>query len=106
MAMVFFLCFGCERVPAGMNTVPGISPGALCIVDRRAAAIQPGRDVFFELEGMGLLLSRVVAVDADSLRVEHPNAAAVWPDSRHFGALPRRSVRSTVVFAFALEPGR
>lgn len=106
MVLVFFTCFGSERVPAGMNTVPGISPGALCIVDRRDAAIQVGRDVFFEVEGMGLLLSRVVATDGNRLRVEHPNPAAVWPDSRHLGALPRASVRSTVVIALALEPGR
>jgi len=106
LVMVFFTCFGSERVPLGMNTLPDISPGALCIIDRRDAAIQVGRDVFVEVDGLGLLLSRVVAADGQSIRVEHQNPSAAWPDSRHFGALPRTRVRSTVIIALAVEPGR
>lgn len=98
--VVFFSWYGAERVPVGMRTLADIAPGAWCVVDRRAAAVQPGRAVFVSVPGIGLLLSRVAEVSADTVRVEHDLAVSGWPDSRGFGPLPRAAVRSTVLVAF------
>lgn len=104
IATVVFLCwYGAERVPRGMNTIPGIPPGSLCLVDRRASAAKVGSDVFCDVPDLGLVLSRITAVDADTITIEHPNPQAAWPDSRAFGPLPKRALRSTVLVVFAPE---
>ena len=100
-----FAVFGTETVPPGMRTVPGLEPGALCFVDRRASAVAVGRDVFVRIDG-ALLLSRVAALDGDTVTLHNPDAEAPWPDSRAFGPVPRRQVRGTVLFALApAKPG-
>lgn len=97
----FFTCFGTQRVPTGMDTVPAIRPGSLCIVDKRKSAIREGSNVFVDVPGGGTVLSRVTALDADTVTVLHPNPGSRLPDSRSFGPLPRRMIRSTVLAVFA-----
>lgn len=95
----FLLQFGSRWVPARMDTVPSIPPGSWCIVDRWATGLAVGSDVFVATPN-GELLSRVVALTADEVVVQHPNSATRWPDSRAFGPLPRRAVRATVLVVF------
>jgi hypothetical protein len=98
----FLLKFGTAWVPANMDTVPGVPPGAWCIVDRWASGLRVGSDVFVETPA-GTVLSRVAALDDDTVTVLHPNAGSRWPDSRTFGALPRRAVASTVLVVFPMD---
>ena len=95
----FLLQFGTKWVPAGMDTVPGIPPGSWCIVDRWSIGLRVGSDVFVAVPG-GEVLSRVAALDGDTVTVRHPNEHAGAPDSRTFGALPRHAVRATVLVVF------
>lgn len=92
----FFLRFGTRWVPAGMNTIPDLAPGSWCIVDRWASGLRVGSDVFVDGPD-GVVLSRVTALDADTVTVQHSNPSAAWPDSRTFGPLPRRAVLATVM---------
>ena len=95
-----FALFGTQWVPAGMDTVPDVPAGSYCILDKRLGAAQVGRDVFVTTPAGNLVLSRVVARDAETITVNHPNAGAAAPDSRSFGALPLRAVRGTVICVF------
>jgi hypothetical protein len=99
--VMFLLRFGAERVPRGMDTVPDMPPGSLCFVDRSASSVQVGAHVFLEVPELGLVLSRVTAVDAATVTFRHPNANSGWPDSQGLGPLPRSCVRSTVLTTFA-----
>lgn len=95
----FLLQFGTAWVPAGMATVPGIPPGAWCIVDRWCIGVRVGSDVFVDTPD-GRVLSRVVALEGSEVRVEHPNPFTGFRDSRQFGALPRAALASTVMVVF------
>jgi hypothetical protein len=95
----FLLQFGTAWVPATMDTVPDVPPGSWCIVDRWSIGLRKGSDVFVETES-GPLLSRVAAIDAETVTLLHPNGSSPWPDSKHFGALPRSRVLSTVMVVF------
>lgn len=99
-----YAAFGTEWVPPGMHTVPSIAPGSLCLVDRRASAVQVGRDVFVRAQGVRLL-TRVQAIDGDSVLVANPDPMAPYPDSRAFGALPRSQVLGAVMVVFAPGDG-
>lgn len=99
--VVFLLRFGTERVPRGMDTVPDMPPGSLCFVDRSAGSVLVGAHVFLQIPDLGLVLSRVAAVDDQTITIEHPNAHSGWPDSRGLGPLPRACVRSTVLTTFS-----
>lgn len=101
----FLMQFGTAWVPAGMATVPGIPPGAWCIVDRWSIGVRVGSDVFVDTPD-GRVLSRVVALDDRELRVEHPNPFTGYRDSRQFGALPRAALASTVMVVFQPEGER
>lgn len=95
-----FAVLGTERVPPGMRTVPGVEPGSLCVVDRRASSAAVGRIVFVRAGGI-LLLTRVTAVVGDALTLANPDPMAPFPDSRAFGPVSRDQVRGTLLFAFA-----
>lgn len=101
--IVFFAWFGTQRVPSGMDTVPSIPPGSLCIVDRRQSAAKVGSHVFVDVPGGGTLLSQVTQADDVGVFVQNPNGLSALPDSRTFGVLPRHHVRSTVLAVFAAE---
>lgn len=96
----FLLQFGTMHVPAGMDTMPGAPPGSWCLVDRWAVGLRVGSDVFVDGPA-GLVLSRVVALTDDTVSIEHPNSRSRHPDSRQFGPIPRRAVRSTVMTVLA-----
>lgn len=95
----FFVRFGSAWVPPGMDTVPGAPPGSWCIVDRFAGGLRVGSDVFVDSPA-GRLLSRVSSLDGELVRVQHPNDASSWPDSRSFGPLRRDQVAATVLVVF------
>lgn len=104
----FLLKFGTAWVPANMDTVPSVPPGSWCIVDRWSSGLRVGSDVFVDTPE-GRLLSRVAALDAETVTVLHPNGNSAWPDSKHFGLLPRSAVVSTVMVVFLpgkAEPAR
>jgi len=94
-----YAVLGTEWVPPGMRTAPDIGPGSLCLVDRRASAVQVGRDVFVVADGVRLL-TRVTAVDGDAVTVHNPDPMAPYPDSRVFGAIRRSQVRGVVLVVF------
>jgi hypothetical protein len=98
----FFLQFGSRWVPEGMDTVPSIPPGSWCVVDRWSMGLRVGSDVFVRTPA-GELLSRVAAIDARGIELEHPNPASVHPDSADFGPIARDSVLATVVVVFPPE---
>lgn len=104
---VFWWCFGALQVPAGMDTMPAIPPGSVCIIDKRKGSARVGHEVFVDLPQGGTLLSRVVDVDADDrlvLRNDDPQSRL--PDSAQLGALPRHCLRGTVLVVFAADrPG-
>lgn len=98
----FFLRFGTEWVPRGMDTVPDAPPGAWCVVDRWSRGLRIGSIVFVDTPA-GRMVSRVATLDADTVTLLHPNGASPIPDARTFGTVPRSQVISTVVIA--LPPG-
>lgn len=100
----FLLKFGTAWVPTNMDTVPDVPAGSWCIVDRWSSGLRVGSDVFVDTPE-GVLLSRVATLDADTLTVLHPNGSSRWPDSKHFGVLPRRAVQSTVMVVFRSAGG-
>lgn len=101
-AIVFFQCFGSMRVPEGMDSMPDIPPGSLCLIDKRSGSARPGKAVFVDVPAGGTLLSRVVAVGADgSLRVQNDSPTSALPDSDQFGELPAKALRGTVMVVFA-----
>ena len=100
-----YACFGTEWVPPGMRTVPAIAPGSLCLVDRRAGAVQVGRDVFVRAGGIRLL-TRVEALAGDRVTVANPDPLAPFPDSRSFGAIARDQVMGVVLVVFAPDDPR
>lgn len=100
----FFTRFGTAWVPTNMDTVPTIPPGSWCIVDRWQSGLRVGSDVFVDCDA-GRLLTRVAALDAETVTVLHPNGASAWPDSKHFGLLPRSAVASMVMVVFPSSEG-
>jgi hypothetical protein len=99
--LVFYLCFGMLRVPAGMDTIARIPPGAWCLIDKRAGSVRVGSAVFVDLPAGGTLLSRVTAIDEDgSLRVANDNPDSALPDSDQFGPLPAACLRGVVLVVF------
>ncbi|MGE3174106.1 MAG: hypothetical protein AB7O97_15875 [Planctomycetota bacterium] len=101
LGAALFWCFGAIRVPAGMDTLPEIPPGSLCILDRRDGRLQPGMAVFVDLPDGSTLLSRIEAVDDEGrLIVRNDNARSRLPDSAAFGALPRSAARGVVLVVF------
>lgn len=99
----FLLKFGTAWVPANMDTVPSVPPGSWVIVDRWSSGLRVGSDVFVATPA-GRLLTRVAALDDETVTVLHPNGASAWPDSKHFGLLRRDQVESTVMVVFL--PGK
>ena len=102
-AAFLLLRFGSTWVPAGMDTEPGAPPGSWCLVDRWSRGLRVGSDVFVATPH-GVVLSRVAAVDADTVTVLHPNSGSAWPDSRQFGPVSRDHVVSTVMVVFPPKP--
>ncbi|MFT4513579.1 MAG: hypothetical protein ACI89X_002824 [Planctomycetota bacterium] len=96
----FFLKFGTQWVPAGMDTVPDIPAGSWVVVDRWASGLRVGSDVFIDTPH-GELLSRVTELRDDEVMITHPAVRSGYGDSALFGPLPRANVRSTVVVVFA-----
>lgn len=100
--VLFLLRFGALRVPAGMDSMPSIPPGSLCLIDKWHSSAQPGDEVFVDLPDGSVLLSRLVAVGEDgSLVVQNDADASRLPDSDQFGPLPRQRLRGTVLVVFA-----
>lgn len=99
VAAWLLLQFGTAVVPAGMATVPEVPPGAIVLVDRWSLAVRVGCNAFVDTPD-GRVLSRIVALDASTLRIEHPAAASGFRDSRDFGPLPRSALASTVLVVF------
>lgn len=100
-----FASFGTKWVPAGMDTVPTIPAGSWCVVDHRRSSVKVGSDVFFASPDGPMMLSRVTALDDRTVTVQHPNAAAAFPDSRVFGPLPRERLLGTVLVALPPDAG-
>ncbi|MEO6597601.1 MAG: S24/S26 family peptidase [Planctomycetota bacterium] len=96
-------CFGTEWVPHGMDTVPSMPTGSWCVVDRRQSQLAVGDNVFVQVPGKGLLLSRIAELGPDTVTLRNPNDTSTVPDSRTLGALPRRAVKGIV--RLALPPG-
>lgn len=97
----FFLRFGTQWVPRGMDTVPELPPESWCIVDRWASGLAVGSVVFYE-GPLGLMVGRVSEVDGESFAVQNDNTMSRVPDSSSFGKLPRTALRGIVVGA--LQP--
>jgi hypothetical protein len=97
--------FATLTVPAGMATVPEAPPGAWLLVDRWCVGARVGCNVFVDTPD-GRMLSRITAMDADTVRIEHPAPGSGLRDSRDFGPLPRSALASTVLVVFAAHADR
>lgn len=97
----FWTCFGAIQVPQGMDTMPHIPPGSVCLVDKRGDRVREGHEVFVDVPGGGTVLSRVVQLTPERLVVvQHDATTSSLPDSRAFGPLPRENVRGIVLCVF------
>lgn len=101
----FLLKFETRWVPLGMNTIAEVPGGSWVILDRWTTGLRVGSDVFVNTPH-GELVSRVSALDDDSITITHPNPEATWGDSRAFGPIPRDQVLGTIVVAFAPDSDR
>ncbi|MFN3240412.1 MAG: hypothetical protein ACE37K_02745 [Planctomycetota bacterium] len=96
----FLLKFETRWVPPGMNTITEVPGGSWVILDRWTTGLRVGSDVFVRTPH-GEQVSRVKALDAETVTIEHPNPDATWGDSRVFGPLPREQILGTIVVVFA-----
>lgn len=95
-----FTCFGTRWVPPGMDTVPEVPPGSYCILDKRQASVKVGSNVFVDVPGTGVLLSRVDTLDGIAITLHNPNPLSQMPDSRALGPVPLRCVVGVVLGVF------
>lgn len=101
-ALSFWLCFGALRVPAGMDGIPSIPPGSLCLIDKRTGSVRVGSAVFADLPEGGTVLARVAGLSPEGLMtLRNDDPAAQQPDSDDFGPLPPGSLRGVVLVVFA-----
>lgn len=105
VAAWLLLQFATVTVPAGMATVPEVPPGAWLLVDRWCVGARVGCNAFVDTPD-GRVLSRIVALEDDSVRIEHPATGSGFRDSRDFGPLPRAALASTVLVVFSAGAGR
>lgn len=63
----FYLNFGWQTVPSGMDTMPeSAPPGSVCAIEKRPGTLKPGSSlVFLEVPGGGVLLGQVSSLEAD-----------------------------------------
>ena len=99
--LLLYLTVGFLRVPRGMDTMPEIPGGSLCVIDKRSGSVQPGIPVLVDLEDGSTLLSRVIERDEDRIRVRNDNDASRLPDSDELGWLSLSAVRGSVLAVFA-----
>lgn len=96
--------FELTRLPAGMDSMTDIPPGATVLLDRRAGSAREGMAILVELPQGGSLLSRLVRREADgALWVENDRLDSRLPDSRSLGALPASCYRGAVLVVFPPE---
>ena len=105
VAMVFFFTrYGSYRVIAGMDTMPELPPGTLCIIQHDPARVLTGTSVVLvEVEPDAALLTRVAAVLPDGIRIRHDNRESrfVRYEDRTF---PMDAVKALVLTSFAGDP--
>lgn len=95
-----FTCFGTRWVPPGMDAVLDAPPGSYCILDKRASSVKVGSNVFVDVPGVGVVLSRIDTMDELSITLHNPNPLSQMPDSRALGPVPRRCVLGVVLGVF------
>jgi type IV secretory pathway protease TraF len=96
----FLWKFDTRWVPPGMNTNPDVPAGSWVLLDRYATGLRVGSDVFVETPH-GELVSRVTALDPQTVTIRHPDPRATWGDSELFGPLDRSQVLGTIVVTLA-----
>lgn len=97
--------FETRWIQPGMNTMDEVPGGSWVLLDRWATGLGVGSDVLV-MTPHGEVVSRVSALDDETISIRHPNPTATWPDSGAFGPLQRDQLLGTIVAAFAPERDR
>jgi hypothetical protein len=100
--LLFYLSYGWQAVPNGMDTVPESAPvGSICAIQKRPSAVQVGSLVFLELDRGGLLLSKVSAVlPGGRFLIRHENRDSAFLSYEDLGPFDVRQVRGLVLGVF------
>ncbi len=91
--------YGTLTVPRGMDSMPDYPPGTLCIIAKEPGNLAVGQVVFVDLGG-GTVLTRITALDEETVTVRHDADDSALPDSDEVGPLPRSAVRALLLTAF------
>ena len=104
--LLFYLKFGWQTVPPGMDTMPqSAPPGSVCAIDKHPGVLKPDSSlVFLEVPGGGVLLSRVSAVTPDGrFHIRHENRKSSFLQYESQGPFEMSSVRGLVLGVFRFE---
>jgi len=85
----------------GHSMVPVLPPGTLVLGWRWFTRLPPGKVIIFSRDGRETI-KRLDRVELEGLIVlgDHPETST---DSRHYGAIPRQSVESVVIWPRTAE---
>lgn len=102
----FYLHFGWQTVPTGMDTVPtSAPPGSVCAIAKRPTTLEAGTSlVFLEVPGGGVLLSRVSKLEPDGrFHIRHENRESKYLRYESMGPYSMDKVQGLVLGVFRFE---
>jgi hypothetical protein len=103
VAVVLYLMwthYGWMRVPGGCDSMPDLPPGTLCLVAEHPDEVPVGSVVFAAVPGGGVVVSRVVGSDAETVSLEHDDPRSRCGFGRARGAVARGAVLGLVLTWF------
>jgi len=104
--LFFYLHFGWQTVPGGMDTMPqSAPPGSICAIDKRPTTLKAETSlVFLEVPGGGVLLSRVSKLEPDGrFHILHENRKSKYLRFESMGPYSIDKVQGLVLGVFRLE---
>ena len=103
--LFFYLHFGWQTVPGGMDTMPDSAPpGSICAIDKLPTTLKAATSlVFLEVPG-GVLLSRVSRLEPDGrFHIRHDNRESKYLRYESMGPYSIDKVRGLVLGVFRFE---
>lgn len=104
--LYFYLHFGWQTVPAGMDTMPqSAPPGSVCAIAKRPGRLEAGTSlVFLEVPGGGVLLGRVSSVEPDGrFQIRFENRESKYLRYESMGPYSLDKVQGLVLGVFRFE---
>jgi len=102
----FYLHFGWQTVPGGMDTMPrSAPPGSVCAIEKRPSGLKAGTSlVFLEVPGGGVLLGRVSRIEPDGrFQIEFENRESRYLRFEGMGPYSIDKVQGLVLGVFRFE---